>query len=417
MYDDPSASSAQAQSSPEPAPAGALVADRRPTAAARVALGIDVSRDRLDAVLRWIDPSPEANAAGARRPLGSRKVYNSSQGIGALLSWSVSRARCDLGELRVVAEATAGYHLQLARIAHARGCDVVIANPRRVHQYGRAIGRLTKSDLVDADTLARFGALEPRFHWQPPPPAIQELDALIRRRQALHRAARREEARLQMTPPEDSRRPPLIGRSIDSAIRFHADAIEEITTGLDALFQRFPQLARERQLLLSIPGVGDETANVLLYLLRSKAFTCAREPAALCGLVPIHHHSGTDCDSPGRTSTQYDRRYRAALHLPTRVAIRHNPQLRALYERQLAAGKNFRQATLAVMHKLVRIAFGVLRNQKTYVASWEQLTASERTNLPLVYVRKKRVQTNARRLTRLRRAARTPEFVETDGPS
>jgi transposase len=361
-----------------------------------------VSKARLDVVLRRVEASAEI-----RKPLGSRKVPNSAAGITSLLDWSTARAECDRTQLRVVMEPTARYHLLLAHTAYRQGCDIVIANPRHTHQFGRAVGRLTKSDLVDADTLARFGMLEPRFHWQPPPPEIDQLIALTERRRELHRAARREEARLGLQQEAVVRDPPLIGKSIESAVRFHAAAIEEITAEIGALFRRVPQLAHDRQLLLSIPGVGDETANTLLCLLRSRHFSSAREAAALCGVVPLHHHSGADCARPGRVSPLCHRAFRAALYLPARSAIRCDSPFRMLYERQLAAGKNARQAMVAVMHKLVRVAFGVLRSQKTYIASWDELTPEEREGLPLVYVRKPPVRNNARRLARLARVVRT----------
>jgi transposase len=386
---------------------------RRPV---RAVLGVDVSKARLDVVLRQVEETPQ-DSADHRKPLGSRKVVNSKWGIVSLLEWSIARAKCALSELRVVAEPTARYHLLLAHTAHQQGCDVVIANPRRTHQFGRAIGRLTKSDLVDADTLARFGMIEPRFHWAPPPPEIDELIALTQRRQDLHRAARREEARVRLQQEGHGRHPPAVDQSIESAVRFHAAAIEEITAELTALFQRSPRLAHDRQLLLSIPGIGDETANIFLCLLRSRNFTSAREAAALCGVVPVHHHSGADSERPGRVSPLCHRAFRAALYMPARSAIRCDSPFRILYERHLAAGKNYRQARVAVMHKLVRTAFGVLRNQKSYVASWQQLTPPERASLPVVHARKGPVQNNARRVARLARATRARQAADEAPPA
>ena len=353
-------------------------------------LGIDVSKAKLDAVLY----APEAHTAPQR---SYRQVANTSAGAGALCQWARDLTGCEPGELRVILEATSAYHLVAASTAYEQGCQVVVVNPRRARQYAKALGRLTKNDRVDAEVLARFGVHVRAHCWAPPPPAIHELWALLSRRATLEDLARREESRLTLTDLKCS--PSAVCASLADSVRFCALASERMTQELEALFRREPELSSDRQLLLSIPGVGPDAANVLLCLLRGHDFRSPREAAAFCGVTPVHRHSGTRTTSGGHVSRERNRVFRAALRMPALSARRGNPQLQTVYDALIARGKHRRQAFVAIVHRLVRIAFGVLKHRRPYDPLWTSRTVPDSAPgvIPLKRLRRK----NTRRLARL----------------
>jgi len=129
--------------------------------------GIDVSKDRLDV---FLVPAGEAFA-----------VANDQQGIDSLLE-RLEAARPEL----VVLEATAGYERPVAAAIAAAGIAVAVVNPRQARDFAKAIGRLAKTDRIDAEVLARFAAaVEPRPSVVPDEEMRALQYILARRRQLL----------------------------------------------------------------------------------------------------------------------------------------------------------------------------------------------------------------------------------------
>jgi transposase len=362
-------------------------------------LGIDVSKAKLDGAVEL---------AGASAPgKGPHKIVpNTPGGAIELCAWAKELSNCEPSSLLVVMEVTAGYHVLAATTAHELGHQVAMASPGRARPFARALGRLTKSDKVDAQMLARLGLQVPLHPWHPPPPAVNELYALLSRRGKLDEQVRRDEASLE--PLERKGCPAAVRASIDESIRFNLEASHRLAQAIEALFERELALKRDRDLLMSIPSIGVESASYLIWLLRSRTFSSAREVAALCGVVPIHRRSGTDASSGGRISKASQRLIRVLLHMPALNASTNNPQMKALYERMIANGKHHNQAIIAVIRRLVHIAFGVLKHQKPYHSSWTTLTLEQRAELPdTVKIKRARSKIDRRR-TKLHRALGLP---------
>jgi transposase len=154
--------------------------------------------------------------------------------------------------------------------------------------------------------------------------------------------------------------------SIAQSIDFWRSEQAKLKRAIDEHIDRHPGLKQERERLLSIPAVGDKTANRMLCLLLARRFNSASQAAAFVGLTPIEHQSGSSVRGRPRLSKAGNPRLRAALYMAAVVAIRHNPDVRALYERMLARGKAKMSALCAAMRKLVHICFGVIKNQQDY---------------------------------------------------
>ena len=154
--------------------------------------------------------------------------------------------------------------------------------------------------------------------------------------------------------------------SLDNSLAFLEEQKSRLQKEIEDHLSRYPKLKEERDLLLTIPGVGDKLAVQFLALFESKQFTRAPEAAAFLGLIPVEHDSGTSVHKRPRLSKAGDGRFRAALFMPAIVATKYNPDVRELYQRLTKAGKTKMAAIGAAMRKLVHIAFGVFKNHTPY---------------------------------------------------
>lgn len=319
-----------------------------------IVLGIDVSKLKLDAAL-WL---PETRKWYALR------ADNNVVGVHKLLHWAQAKSGTPINTCRVVLEATGVYHELAAETAFEAGAEVVLANPKRVRDFASGHGILNKTDGVDARSLARYGAEAEVIAWQPPPPEIRTLRALLSRLAAVEEDLqrennRREKARATATPA-------LVLESLERTIQALTAERKRLQQAIDDHYGQHPGLKQQRDLLKTIPAFGDKSANQLLCLLRSKHFESARQAAACSGLVPVHHCSGTSVRQPPRLSKQGDPRLRKVLYMAAVSALKYNPELRRIYDHFVQNGKAKMAAIGVLMRKLVHIAYGVLKNDQPY---------------------------------------------------
>lgn len=317
-------------------------------------LGIDVSKARLDGAL-WDSVTHKWFA---------RKASNDAGGAEKLLDWACDKAGVEATRVRVVMEATGVYHEICAQALHDGGAEVVIANPKRARDFAKGLGILTKTDAVDARALARYGEAGEATAWVPPPEAVRILRALLARLAAVEEDLRREQNRWEKAQVTQTPQP--VRDSLKRSISMLTEEANRLRKEIDDHHDQNPDLKFERALLQSIPAVGKASADQLLCLLRSRPFDSARQAAALSGLVPIEFTSGTSIRGRPRLSKQGNPKLRAVLYMASVVALRHNPQLRAIYDRLLAKGKTKMTALGALMRHLVHIAFGILKHQQPY---------------------------------------------------
>lgn len=300
-----------------------------------VNVGIDVSK-------RWIDVAfgPEAE---------TRRLDNDAAGHEQLIRIIGSR-RLE----RIVLEATGGLERPLVATLAAAGLPVVVVNPRQVRDFARATGRLAKTDAIDARILAQFGeAVRPEVR----PIADAHHAAfkeLLARRQQLIEMHTAESNRLQQA------RDTVVKRSIRAVLAVIERQLKDTDRKLDEAIERSPIWQVRKDLLTSVPGVGDQTARTLIAELPELG-TCSRQRiAALVGVAPMNRDSGI---MRGRRTTCGGRgRVRRVLYMATLVAVRHNPVLRAHYQHLLEAGKVKKLALVACMRKLLIILNAMLRN-------------------------------------------------------
>lgn len=247
----------------------------------------------------------------------------------------------------VVMENTGGYETSLAVALQSAGLPVAVINPRWARDFGRAVGRLAKTDRIDAMLLANYAAT-----MNPPQRPLGDrksrlMKALVARRHQL----------LQMRTAENNRREhsdnKAIARSIGAVIKTFDRELKKIEEQLRKLISADDELNQKVQTLTSVPGIGETTATMLVTEVPELGQLNRRQIAALIGVAPINRDSGSFRGK--RMTGGGRRRVRARLFMPTLVVCHHNPVLKAFYQRLLQRGKSKMTALTAVMRKLITI--------------------------------------------------------------
>lgn len=288
------------------------------------------------------------------------------QALPDCLSGCSNAVACSLRSSRSSWKPPGVYHEAFAFGLHAAGCRVIVANPKRVRDYAKGLGLLNKTDKVDARALLRYGLerAEELTAWSPPPPEVRTLRALYGRLAAVKEDLQRERNRHQQA--QIGGQPALVSDSLQRSIERLRDECKRLEQAIEEHFDQHPDLKQQRELLQSIPSVGPVSADHLLCLLLRHHFTSARQAAAFSGLTPRSHESGSSVRKAPRMTQQGDPQLRAKLYMSAMVALRHNPQLRGIYDQLLSAGKSKMSALGALMRRLVHIAYGILKHRAPY---------------------------------------------------
>lgn len=311
-------------------------------------LGIDISKAKFDVALLRDD--------GKLR----HKVFpNTTAGYKQLSAW-LTRHRAQL--VHACLEATGAYSEALAVYLHEAGHRVSIVNPAVIKAFAQTELSRTKTDKADAGLIARYCHKHQPQAWTPAPPEISELQALARRLEAL----------IDMRQQESNRRDAGISaESVKESVRDHIAYLDEQIARTQSQIKdhidKHPTLKQQRDLLSSIPGIGDLTAAKLLAeIVDINHYSSARQVAAFAGLVPRHHQSGTSVRGRPRLCKVGTARLRKALYFPAIVATQHNPAIKAMSQRLRERGKCPMLIIGAAMRKLIHIAYGVLKSGKPF---------------------------------------------------
>jgi transposase len=305
-------------------------------------LGIDISKETFHASL--LSDRGEA-----------KKVFaNTQKGFEQLIAWLRNRHANDV---ITCMEATGAYWEALALHLHQLGQRVSVVNPARIKAFAQSELLRTKTDPVDAALIARFCKSQSPEPWIPPPPEVRILQALTRHYEHL------KTTRVQQSVYEQSSEVAVVKASIREVIAALDAQIAQVEREIRRHFDDHPDLKRRRDLLISIPGIGETTAGTLLAEIpHIDRFESAKAVAAYAGLSPRDRRSGTSIHGRPRLCKTGNSRLRKALYMPAIAALRFNPVLRLFAERLGAAGKHKRLIIGAVMRKLLVLAFGILRS-------------------------------------------------------
>jgi transposase len=301
-------------------------------------VGIDVSKSQLDVAVR---PSGEI-----------WQVTNDEAGFAAL----VAKLK-PLEPKLVVVEATGGYQAPLAAALTVAGIPLAVVNPRQVRDFGRATGQLAKTDVLDAEVIARFAEAvkpEPR---RIPDAETQELQAIVARRRQLVDMITAESNRL-----TTALKP--VRRDIEEHIAWLRRRLKDVDDDLYTKLKKSPLWRVKEQLLRSAPGIGRVSTCALVAQVPELGTLNGRKIAALVGVAPFNRDSGT---LRGKRAIWGGRAcVRHTLYMATLTAIRCSPSLGGFYERLIAAGKPHKVAHVACMRKLLVRLNAMMRDGTTW---------------------------------------------------
>ena len=310
-------------------------------------LGIDISKDKFSAALLKGEKKSQV-----------KEFSNNLEGFEQLKQWLEQN---QLEKVHACLEATSTYGHSVATYLHGLGHVVSIVNPARIKGFAQSRLSRTKNDQADATTIARFcAALKPQA-WTPPSPEMAQLQSYSRRLRALEQMATQEKNRLKTTVDES-----LI-EDIEAHLVFLETQIDNVKKRQKELLNEYSSLKSQADLLTSIVGIGEPTAMTILAEIGDiNQFSSARQLAAFAGLTPQEHQSGTSVKGKTRLCKIGNPHLRKALYFPALSSMRHCSPMKDLRERFLEAGKNKMQIVGVVMHKLIRIVYGVLKSGKPF---------------------------------------------------
>ena len=298
-------------------------------------VGIDVAKDKLDVAVR---------------PSGERFVVSRDEA-------GLAELRDRLGKLRVALvglEATGGYETVVAASLSAAGLPVVVVNPAQVRAFAKALGKRAKTDPIDAAVIAHFvEATKPDVR-PLPDEATRQLSDLVTRRSQILAMIVAEQQRKSHRPNE------RMLASIERLLAALQKELSDLDGQIRETIKASPVWREKDKLLESVPGVGPAISGRLLAEMPELGSLGRRQVASLGGLAPWTRQSGRwkgkSFIGGGRAGV------RSALFMGAMVAARHNPPLKAFYQRLIAAGKEKMVALVAVARKLLTILNAILRD-------------------------------------------------------
>lgn len=260
-------------------------------------------------------------------------------------------------ESLIVMESTGGYENALAYGASQAGLKVCRTNPRQIRDFGKALGKLAKTDKIDSEIIALYASkIEPKPNVVYNEEQIKLSDNAARRKQLIDMITM-EKNRLDKASSEQK-------KSINRILKALEKELKAINTTQEQLIESSSEFSEKKKILTSVKGIGDVTAANLISELPELGALGSKQIAALAGLSPFNRDSGTLKGKRtiwgGRASV------RNALYMSTLVAVKHNPQIKVFYERLCNAGKTKMTALIACMRKLLIILNAMIKNKQCW---------------------------------------------------
>jgi transposase len=302
-------------------------------------VGIDVAKDKIDAAIR---SGQEASFA------------NCPDGRAALVSWLREH-----GIGKAVMEASGGYERSWAGLLREAGLEVVIVDPKRVRHFARSAGRLAKNDAIDARMIAWFGEVFDDLESQAGDAGREELDRLVTTRLGVLGLKE------QIDNWTEHEQPKAVQKVLH-ALRKAIDAqLAKLHQLIAAKIDRTEPFAQRAELICSVPGLAGVAASGVIAFFPELGRIDRQAAGALVGIAPFDDDSG---QRHGERHIRGGRRkLRTLLFMPVlSAATRHNPVLKAYYQRLIARGKKPKVALIACMRKLIVILNTMVARGQTW---------------------------------------------------
>jgi transposase len=309
-------------------------------------LGIDISKVSFDVAL-LVDSK-----------VFCKKFENSLSGFAKLYEWLNKKGTATI---HACLEATGVYGDRLAAFLYSENNIVSIVNPAKIKGFAQSTLSRNKTDKADAKLIAHFCQVMSPPSWHPESQEIQDLQALVKRIDVLIEMRQQEVNRLDVAPS-------ILLPNIQLIIKFMDDQIKEIKSQIQQHIDNNPDLKSKKDLLETIPGLGDATIPKVIAFIDVNKFASAKQLASFIGLNPKQRQSGTSVRGRTMLSKTGSAGLRKAFYMPALVAKRYNPVIKQFCERLKLAGKHVMAILGAAMRKLVHIIYGILKSKQPFSA-------------------------------------------------
>lgn len=315
-------------------------------------VGIDVSKHHLDVAIRQQNKS-----------IKHQRFAYTVKGQKQLLKWL---EKSDALGSHVCMEATGRYSIEIATNLYHAQYAVSIESPYRTKHFAQSLMQRQKTDQVDASMLAHYAAIMPHRAWQPTPLNFKNAQELKRLYDDLQQDRTRTLNRLEGLRKASPARPYL-----EKQLQQIDKQLQQVEQDLATVIDDDPQLNQQLHLLTSIKGFGSISARQLLAEIADwTAFSSADQLVAYAGLCPQHFQSGQKTGY-SRLSKRGNAHIRKLLYYPALSAMQHNPHLKVFAERLKANGKAKMQVVVAVMRKLLVLAYAILKSGQPYDLNYQ----------------------------------------------
>lgn len=315
-------------------------------------IGIDIAKEKFDVVVLKTDHDAQ-HASFDNTPAGFAKCHR-----------FLKKRKAQAGHACM--EATGIYYEDLAHFLHEKGYPVSVINPLQIKAFAQSQLRRNKTDQVDAAVIADFCRSHNPPVWTPPDPSWSELRMLVRHLDDLMSDRQRQRNRLEAI--QASAQPSAtVTSNLQEQIDFLSQQITAVKKQIQDHINQHPDLKQQRELLASIPGIGALTAAKLLAEFRDmRQFDNVRQIVAFAGLNPKQRQSGSSIRGKTHISKIGHAAIRATLYMAAISAKRFNPLLQPFIQRLEGRGLCGMEIVVAVMRKLLHLAFGILKSGQPF---------------------------------------------------
>lgn len=309
-----------------------------------VFLGLDVSKNKIDCYLSVVDKHIT--------------IANDIQGYVALLEWLKQNVQ-DLSQIHACCEATNVYHKLVVNYLHSNKIAVSVANPAQIHAYFKLKNKRIKTDKQDAKLIAHYVQDEKPELWQPKSNITEQIQSQTRRVEQLTNMITQEKNRKQVTDEYSE-------LSVQRTLNFLETELQTVKENIQSLIDENAELKQKHEILKTIVGVGNDTAQVLLgVLINIDKYSNARNLVAHLGLSPKVRESG-NWKGHKKLSKMGDKYIRKSLYMPARAACLNSKLWRGWFDEHIKRGKHPKQVYILMMIKILKYAYACLKTNTEF---------------------------------------------------
>lgn len=304
-----------------------------------VILGIDVSSNELETHI----------LANSKSNHAAKTFANTVKGCNQVIAY-VNKNKIT----SVVMEATGGYEQNIAQLCLKKNITVKIVNPVQVRSFARGIGKIAKTDKIDAFVIARFAQIVNTPALLPKSEEDLLLIELVKRRDSITKMIVAEQNRIRLAGK-------FLSKIINKSIKYFEKEVILLDKEMNRVRLKSSAIKEKCEILCKQKGIARLTALRVIALMPEIGLVNRKQIAALAGLAPIAKDSGK---MKGKRFI-YGGRFgaRKALYMSAWVAVKYDTKMTVYYEKLIAKGKSPKVAIVAVMRRLIVILNGTIREE------------------------------------------------------